>query len=104
MPACYSPMTTSDYPRLKTRKILLLRRLGSSGIGQVDQNLRRNAQGQWLKVARIVAHAMRDGGFEAADNVVNLHVRRVIALVESGTLEGQGDLRKPRWSEVRTSQ
>jgi hypothetical protein len=42
------------------------------------------------------------GGFSLAEEShIQLHVRRVIVLVKSGKLEGKGELRRPRWSEVR---
>ncbi len=83
----------------------LVAQRGPSGLQRIDENLRKHAQRHWLKVARVVADAVQAGGFSVSDeNVVRLHVRRVSALVEFGAFEAQGDLRKPRWSEVRVAQ
>src|SRR5262245_398495 len=60
--------------------------------------------GRWSKVARVVAQAMREGGFSVTDeNVIRLHVRQISFLVETGALEAEGNLRQPRWCEVRTT-
>jgi hypothetical protein len=76
--------------------------LGPIGLRRIDDNLRRQAVRTWLKVARVVVKALDEGGFQLSDEAtIRLHTRRVIALVESGELESQGNLRRPRWSEVR---
>jgi len=78
--------------------------LGPEGIRVIDETLTRKARASWLKVARVVADALRENGYAAHDeDYVHLHVRRVIALVNSGDLQSQGDLRRPRWSEIRLS-
>ena len=83
----------------------LVQKLGPGRLERIDEALRNHVQARWLKVARVVADAVKDGGFSITDeNVVRVHVRRAGALVESGVFEGQGDLRKPRWSEVRIAQ
>ncbi len=81
----------------------LAAQLGPDGLIAIDSALERHARpGRWLKVARVVADALEAGGFSLSDDShVELHVRRLIGLVESGLLEAQGDVRKPRWSEVR---
>ena len=75
--------------------------LGEHGIRAVDAALMSHARPKWLKIARIVYGALNSGGFQTTDDVVNLHVRRVAELVQSGHLEAQGNLRRPRFSEVR---
>jgi hypothetical protein len=76
--------------------------LGPIGLRRIDDNLRKQALHTWLKVARVVAKALDEGGCQLSDEAtIRLHTRRVIALVESGEFESQGDLRRPRWSEVR---
>lgn len=86
------------------RETELTAQLRADGLNRIDENLRHHTHDHWLKVARVVADAVRDGGFSLTDeNVVRLHVRRIGFLVESGALEAQGNLRQPRWSEVRTS-
>jgi hypothetical protein len=76
--------------------------LGVDGLESVDEAIMRHARDRWLKVARVVLDALKVGGFSAADEThVRLHVRRVIGLVDVGRLEAQGNLRRPRFSEVR---
>jgi hypothetical protein len=83
-------------------EIALTEKLGPAGVNRVDACLMRLALPQWRKVALIVVKALDEGGFESSDaGAFPLHQRRLIALIESGQLEGQGDLRQPRWSEVR---
>lgn len=78
--------------------------LGSVGQSAIDAALLKHAQKRWLKVARVVSQAMADSGHDVwQDAKLQFCVRRVIRLVDSGVLEAQGDLRKPRWSEVRLS-
>jgi hypothetical protein len=79
----------------------LAARLGSDGLRAVDTVLIGQATRRWLKVARIVADALRARGLPISDDAVDLHVRRVMVLVGLGTLEARGNLRRPRWSEVR---
>lgn len=76
-------------------------RLGEQGLRNVDAELMRHARPSWLKVARVVYEALTAGGFETADDVVKLHVRRLTELVQLGQLEAQGNLRRPRFSEIR---
>jgi hypothetical protein len=71
---------------------------------QIDATLTKQASRDWLKVARVVFAAITAGGFSVTDeNHVRLHVRRLIGLAEVGVLDGQGNLRRPRWSEVQLS-
>jgi hypothetical protein len=82
----------------------LVTRLGSVRLEAIDAALISHARSRWLKVARIVSDALSSGGFAFDDDIVALHARRVGALVALGLLEGQGNLRRPRWSEVRLPQ
>jgi hypothetical protein len=76
--------------------------LGSEALCVMDETLTRTAGARWLKVARVVVEALEESGYSYDDErYVHLHVRRVIGLVEAGVLQSQGDLRRPRWSEVR---
>jgi hypothetical protein len=80
----------------------LVAELGEAGLHAIDVALQKQARRGWLKVARVVYDALRAGGFPISDDgYVQLHARRVMALVESGALEAQGNPRRPRWSEVR---
>ena len=85
-------------------EVTLTAELGPEAIKQVDDSLCRNAGRTWQKVAMLVVDSLRDGSFPASNAHVALLVRRVIALVESGALESKGNLRKPRRSEVRSTQ
>lgn len=80
----------------------LATQLGSDGLKAIDAALLAQAGKRWLKVARIVGDALKAGGFDPWEDAhLHLHIRRLIALVDAGALEAQGNLRKPRWSEVR---
>ncbi len=82
-------------------EVALTARLGPDGLQAIDAALVGHARPTWLKVARVVHEAVNSGGFAVDDDNVDLHVRRVASLVTSGKLESQGNLRRPRWSEVR---
>lgn len=89
-------------PSPDDEELSLVSRLGPAGLQTIDANLTRHANHHWLKVARVVVDAIKAGGFSVNDEgQVRLHVRRLIGLTEVGALDGQGDLRRPRWSEVR---
>lgn len=76
--------------------------LGAARLGRIDEALTNSAGANWHKVARIVYDAVKSGGFDHwDDSCLHLHVRRVIRLVDIGVFEAQGNLHRPRWSEVR---
>src|SRR4051812_24941958 len=75
--------------------------LGPARLAAIDEAIAKAAQPRWLKVARVVIDAIKAGGFATNDDEVQLHVRRVIALVDAGRLEAQGNLHRPRFSEIR---
>jgi hypothetical protein len=79
---------------------VLAESLGPAGLGSIDEAIAKATQPSWLKLARVVSDAMKAGGY-SGDPEFDLHVRRVILLVETGALEAQGNLRRPRFSEVR---
>jgi hypothetical protein len=80
----------------------LTAQLGAGGLRAIDATLQRHTRQSWLKVARVVADALEAGGFSLGDDShIEIHVRRLIGLVHSRVLEGRGNLRKPRRSEVR---
>jgi hypothetical protein len=84
------------------RELALAGSLAVAGLRRVDDAIVDAAQARWLKVARVAFDAIKAGGFSTDDEtVVQLHVRRIAALVEVGALEGQGGLHRPRFSEVR---
>jgi hypothetical protein len=76
--------------------------LGDAGLRAIDDALRKSARRSWLKVAHVVFDALKAGGLDPFDDAsLHLYVRRVVSLVDSGSLEAQGNLHRPRWSEVR---
>jgi hypothetical protein len=76
--------------------------MGAARLAEIDGALARSARASWLKVARVVHDALESGQFDPRDDAsLHLHVRRVSLLVAAGILEAKGDLRRPRWSEVR---
>jgi hypothetical protein len=85
----------------KPGEVTLASDLGPDGLKSIDAALATNARSVWLKVARVVHDALMAGGFSISEAVVDLHVRRVAKLVQKGVLEAQGNLRRPRFSEIR---
>lgn len=83
-------------------ELALVAELGAAGLAAIDANLLKAASHQWRKAARVVGSAADAGGFVLeGETCVRVHARRLIALVESGKLEAQGDLFWLRYSEVR---
>ncbi|MBK9266599.1 MAG: tetratricopeptide repeat protein [Polyangiaceae bacterium] len=83
------------------KETALAKRLGAAGLAQIDANLLDQADNMFHKAARIIADAIKEGGFPLDDTHCCVHLRRLIALADSGTLEWAGNLRRPRFSEVR---
>jgi hypothetical protein len=89
------PALASDGERL------LAESLGPAGLESIDHAIAKATPQLFSKVARVVSDAMKAGGYSDEESAFELHVRRVIVLVEAGALEAQGNLRRPRFSEVR---
>jgi len=70
---------------------------------RIDQVILEVAEPRWQKVAMVMAKTMRTDGVGVADDEQGYEVIacRIRALVEAGHLEAQGDLERPRCSEVR---
>jgi hypothetical protein len=75
--------------------------LGEKGLAAIDAAILGATGPKFMKVARVVSDALEVGGFSTEDENVQVHVRRVIALVKADKLEAQGNLLRPRFSEVR---
>jgi hypothetical protein len=75
--------------------------IGAEGVEAVERAILGCTRVRWLKVARVVHDALSSNGFTASDGVVAMHTRLIGVLVRRRALESQGDLRRPRWSEVR---
>lgn len=88
-----------DSPSAEEAK--LAESLGEAGIKAIDEQIFRASGTQWLKVARVIHGALDAGAFDITKGVVDLHARRVIALVGQDKLAARGNLRKPRFSEVK---
>jgi hypothetical protein len=80
---------------------LLAESLGAAGLLAIDEAIVNATPTRWLKVARIVVDAITAAGFSTEEAQVQLHVRRTIALVAAGRLDAQGNVQRPRFSEVR---
>jgi hypothetical protein len=68
---------------------------------RVDNLILSFAKPEWRKVAMIIGKALdasEGGGFDTTDQAI---ADRIVALVEDGKLESQGDLSLWRHSEVR---
>ncbi len=67
----------------------------------IDQMILALVDTRWLKVAMIMARV--DMALEKQGvNIRPLAVRaRIVTLVNTGLLESKGDVRRPRYSEVR---
>jgi hypothetical protein len=88
-----------DFPDEEEQAFAL--ELGAEGLSKIDKTIISSARANWLKVARIIGDAIEAGGFDYSDAIVDLHARRVMEIVASGALESQGNLERPRFSEVR---
>jgi hypothetical protein len=83
------------------REQRLTAELGERGLIAIDEAILGAADLHWRKVARVVVRACNAQGVRLTDEHVHLYVRRLILLVDAGLLESQGNVRQPRWSEVR---
>jgi hypothetical protein len=82
-------------------EVALAGSLGTTALAAIDAAIVRATRPKWLKVARVVSDAIQAGGYATDEEQVQLHVRRAIALVDAGKLVAQGNLYRPRFSEVR---
>ena len=84
------------------RERALTEELGEAALRAIDEALLAELGTSRYKVARIILGALERGGYPKMDDAyIDLHARRVIALVEAGSLVAFGNLRRPRFSEVR---
>jgi tetratricopeptide (TPR) repeat protein len=74
--------------------------LGAAGLAKAGATLLKWARPRFKKVARILYEAIEADDLDVTDTLVCVYLRRLIALVEAGALEGAGNLRRPRFSEV----
>ena len=83
---------------------LVTSKLSPDQVSFIDQALLAECAQSWRKVARVVGSAMGALGAELEGVPDGYFAQRVIALVEAGLLESQGNLQYMRYSEVRLSQ
>jgi hypothetical protein len=77
-------------------------KLGADGLAKIDTSVLAVVPSAWRKVARVIVETIERSKLSMNDDgVVDLVARRIVWLVVEHELEPQGDLRKPRFSEVR---
>lgn len=83
-------------------ELALVAELGADGLAALDATLLQEASHRWRKAARVIGFAAED--FDSRPDIetcFRVLARRLIALVDAGKLEAQGNLAWPRYSEVR---
>jgi hypothetical protein len=70
-------------------------------VDDLDAAILSHADERWLKVARVAAETMQERGLDPSDEQLDVIVARMRALVAQGRLVAQGNLSRPRFSEVR---
>jgi hypothetical protein len=88
---------------LNPEELLLVSQLTPGDVSVIDNALLAHCAQSWRKVARVVGSAMRPIDAKLEEVPVGYIVQRVVALVEAGHLESQGNLQYMRFSEVRLS-
>jgi hypothetical protein len=70
---------------------------------RIDEAILAAAQRYWRKVAMIIAKTAETDGIGVADDEEGHEIiaSRIEALVQEGRLTAQGNLKRPRHSEVR---
>ena len=69
---------------------------------QIDSAILANVSGYWAKVALVAARSMDQLALPSTDDDFCRVCRRIEVLAEGGQLAAQGDVSKPRHSEVRS--
>ncbi len=82
-------------------EIMITDSIDEVGLKDIDDRILNALSDHWAKVAKVIFDVMQAGGFEFSEELVDLHARRVIYLNELGKLSSSGNLRKPRFSEIR---
>lgn len=77
------------------------RELGAEGLAKADATLLKWVPQGSRKVARVLYEAIEADDFEVTDALFCVYLRRLIALVDAGAIEAAGNVRRPRFSEVR---
>ncbi|MUV14530.1 DUF3658 domain-containing protein [Noviluteimonas gilva] len=90
-----------DDPALGPDDQVAISALTPLDVAAIDQALVSHCDKQWRKVAYVVAMAMNALQHAYLDVPDIYYAERVRTLVADGLLEGQGDVRGMRFSEVR---
>jgi hypothetical protein len=67
----------------------------------IDATLLSECASSWRKVARVIGTAMRSLQHQFPDIPDGYYAQRVVLLVNSGSLESQGNVDHMRFSEIR---
>lgn len=75
--------------------------LGSEALARADATLMKSIRPRWQKAAMVIGIAMDADNRRATDELVCVYLRRLLTLADAGAIEAAGNLRRPRFSEVR---
>ena len=70
-------------------------------VDDLDAAISSHVRERWRKAAMVASRAMKDCGLGLSGRQFGIVVARVRALVARGRLVAQGNLGRPRFSEVR---
>jgi hypothetical protein len=70
-------------------------------VEELDATILSHAGERWLKAAAVAARTMQDRRLGPTDEQLEIVVARMGALVAQGRLVAKGNLKHPRFSEVR---
>ena len=71
------------------------------GVEELDAAILSHARPQWRKVAMIAGRTLQELGVAPSNDQLDVVVARIRDLVARGRLAAQGNLSRPRFSEVR---
>jgi len=97
-----SQVEESDDPSLTVEQQAQASKLSASELRQIDLALLATADSHWRKVARIVGTTMTSMEQRPKGLPDVFYAQRIQHLVATGALESQGNLKRMRFSEVRT--
>jgi hypothetical protein len=82
-------------------EVALSSSIGELGLSQIDNQIIAALTNNWQKVAMVIFKAMESGGYEFTDEAVELHARRIVYLDSISKLKSNGNLFRPRFSEIK---
>jgi hypothetical protein len=98
---------TADYqddPPLTPEQLDAVSALDEAALRQIDEAILRNVTDNWRKVAMVVGITMQQNALHVIGIPDVFYAQRVVLLVEKGTIEAEGNLRRMRRCEVRLRQ